>query len=295
MYVITGATGNVGRRLAEILLDAGKPVKVIGRNADRLKPLADKGAEIAVGSLEDEAFLTQAFKGATAVYAMIPPDMQAENVRKYQNQVGEVIARAIVKAGVTHVINLSSVGAHLPDKTGPIAGLHDQEQRLNKLDGVNVLHLRPTYFMENLMAFIPMIRNMGMSGSAVKGDIALPMIATQDIAREAADRLIMLDFKGHTVKELLGQRNVSMREAAGILGAAAKIKDLKYVEFPYEDAEKAIQQAGMSPDVARSYVELQRCLNDGVAITDAARTQENTTKTPIEQFAKVWASIYDSM
>jgi uncharacterized protein YbjT (DUF2867 family) len=295
MYVITGATGNIGRTLAEILLDAGKPVKVIGRSADRLKPLADKGAEIAVGSLEDEAFLTETFRGATAVYAMIPPDLQAEDVRKYQNQIGEAIANAIVKAGVTHVVHLSSLGAHLPDKTGPITGLYDQEQRLNKFDSVNVLHLRPTYFLENLMAFIPMIRNMGMSGSAVKSDIVFPMIATQDIAKEAAERMIMLDFSGHTVKELLGQRDVSMREAMGILGAAAKITDLKYVEFPYDEAEKAIQQAGLSADMARSYVELQRCVNDGLAITDAVRTPEKTTETSIEDFAAVWASIYDSM
>jgi len=295
MYVITGATGNVGRRLAETLLGSGKPVKAIGRSAERLKPLTDKGAEGAVGGLDDEQFLTRAFKDATAVFAMIPPNMGAKDVRKYQNLIGESIAGAIVKAGVTHIVNLSSLGGDLPENTGPITGLHDQEERLNSLDGVNVLHLRPTYFMENLMAFIPMIRNMGICGSAVKGDIEFPMIATQDIAKEVAERLIMLDFKGHTVKGLLGRRNVSMNEAARILGAAADIKDLKYVEFSYEDARQAILKAGMSPDVARSYIELQRCVNEGIAITDADRTTENTTETSIEQFAKVWASIYDSM
>jgi uncharacterized protein YbjT (DUF2867 family) len=295
MYVITGATGNTGRAVVEILLAAGKPVRVIGRSEDKLKPLADKGAEIAVGSLEDEGFLVEAFSGPTAVYSMIPPNMQAEDVRQYQNQVGEIIAAALDKSGVTHVVNLSSLGAHLPDKTGPITGLYDQEQRLNKLEKVNVLHLRPTYFLENLMAFIPMIRNMGVSGSAVKGDIKFPMIATRDISKEAAERLILLDFKGHTVKELLGQRDLSMNEAMGILGAAAKIKELKYVEFPYDEAEKAVQQAGISPDMARSYIELQRCVNEGVAITDAVRTPENTTETSIEDFAKVWASVYDSM
>ena len=63
MYVITGATGNTGRAVAEILLAAGKPVRVIGRSEDKLKALADKGAETAVGSLEDEGFLVEAFNG----------------------------------------------------------------------------------------------------------------------------------------------------------------------------------------------------------------------------------------
>jgi uncharacterized protein YbjT (DUF2867 family) len=270
-------------------------VRVIGRSADRLKPLLDKGAEAAVGSLEDEGFLIEAFSGPTAVFSMIPPNMQAEDVREYQNKIGGTTAAAIDKSGVSHVVNLSSLGAHLPDKTGPITGLYDQEQRLNKLDRVNVLHLRPTYFFENLMAFIPMIRNMGMCGSAVKGDIAFPMIATRDIAAEAVERLILLDFKGHTVKELLGERDVSMNEAVAILGAAAKIKDLPYVEFPYDEAETAVRGAGLSADMARSYIELQRCVNEGIAITDAVRTSENTTETKIEDFAGFWASVYDSM
>lgn len=295
MYVITGATGNTGRGVAQILLNAGKPVRVIGRRADKLRPLADKGAETAVGDIEDEAFLTDAFQGPTAVYSIIPPNLQAEDVRQYQNQIGESLASAIDRSGVTHVVNVSSLGAHLPDKTGPVTGLYDQEQRLNKLDRVNVLHLRPTYFMENLMAFIPMIRNMGMAGSAVKGDIAFPMIAAKDVAKEAAERLIMLDFSGHIVKELLGQRDLTMNEAMRVLGEAARIKNLKYVEFPYDEAEKAIQQAGLSPDMARSYIELQRCVNEGIAITDAVRTPDNTTETSIEEFARVWASVYDSM
>jgi uncharacterized protein YbjT (DUF2867 family) len=137
------------------------------------------------------------------------------------------------------------------------------------------------------MGFIPMARNLGITGSAMNGEIAFPMIATQDIAKEAAERLIVLDFEGHTVKELLGHRDVSLREATEILGAAAKLENLVYREFPYEEAEKGLQQAGMSPDVARSYIELQRCVNERIAITDAVRTPENTTETSIEDFAQV--------
>ena len=291
MFVITGATGNIGKRVAETLLAEDKDVRVIGRSAERLKELADKGAQAAVGSLEDEAFLTEAFNGATVVFAMIPPDLKAENLRKHQNRVGEAIANALTKAGVKYVVNLSSLGAHLPEKTGPVTGLYDQEQRLNKLEGVNVLHLRPTFFMENLLGYIPLVKAMGVNGSAMKGDIPVPMIATKDIARVAADHLLKLDFSGHTFEELLGQRDVSMEEATRILGKAAGI-DLEYAQFPYEEAEIGMASAGLSRDMARSYVELQRCVNEGLAITDAARTEENTTETPIEEFAQTWAQVY---
>jgi len=292
MFVITGATGNIGKRVAERLLAEGKDVRVIGRSAERLKELTDKRAQAAVGSLEDEAFLTEAFNGATVVFAMIPTDLGTENLREHQNRIGEAIANALTKAGVKYVVNLSSLGAHLPEKTGPVTGLHDQEQRLNKLQGVNVLHLRPTFFMENLLNYIPLVKAMGVNGSAMKGDIPVPMIATKDIAEVAADHLLELDFSGHTFEELLGPRDVSMEEATKILGKAAGIDDLKYTQFPYQEAEIGMANAGLSRDMARSYVELQKCVNEGIAITDAVRTEENTTETPIEEFAETWAEAY---
>src|ERR1700690_4353349 len=127
---------------------------------------------------------------------MIPPNYTASNFRAYQNSIGVSIAEAIGKSGVKYIVNLSSQGAHLPEKTGPIKGLRDQEERLNKLRGVNSLHLRPTYFMENLLVNIEMIRNMNIMGSAIRGDLKFPIIATKDIAQFAVDRLLKRDFAG---------------------------------------------------------------------------------------------------
>src|SRR6185369_13729295 len=111
MYVITGATGNIGSKTADILLAKGEKVRVIGRNAATLQQFVDKGAEAAVGNLKDGAFLTKAFSGATAVFAIIPPDYTAKDFRAYQNEIGATIATAIKNAGVGCVVNLSSQGA----------------------------------------------------------------------------------------------------------------------------------------------------------------------------------------
>src|SRR5579871_3892288 len=149
LFVITGATGHIGRRISELLLSKKKRVRVIGRNAEKLKPLADKGAEIFVGNVENEGDMTRGFTGAKAVFLMIPPNYGAEDFRKYQNLVSETYEKALRATGVRYVVNLSSIGAHRSDKLGPINGLYDHEQRLNKLAGVHVVHLRPVYFMEN--------------------------------------------------------------------------------------------------------------------------------------------------
>jgi uncharacterized protein YbjT (DUF2867 family) len=290
MYVITGATGNTGNQIARKLLQSGKKVRAITRDKNRLKDFADQGADIRQGLLDDPDFLTNAFEGATAVYAMIPPDIQAENYAAFQDKTGETIVKALERTKVPNVVHLSSGGAEILSGTGPIAGLHRQEERLNRLNA-NVLHLRPSYFMENFFTFIPMIREMGIIGSAEKPDLKMPIIATRDIADFAAARLDQLDFKGKNVRELNGPRLISMQEAAKILGSAIGKPDLAYVQFPYEDAEKGMIQAGLSPDVAKQYIEMTRALNEGL-IKPAPHTKENTMPTTFEEFSKIFAEAY---
>src|ERR1035441_7253491 len=137
LFVIAGASGNIGKRISEILLSKRKKIRVIGRSAEKLKGLVAKGAEAFVGSLDNAAQMAEAFKGANAVFVMIPPNYAAPDFRAYQNRVSRSLTKAIQDSGARFVVNLSSLGAHRPDKLGPINGLYDHEQRLNKLDGVN--------------------------------------------------------------------------------------------------------------------------------------------------------------
>lgn len=292
MYVITGATGNIGRVIAEKLLSQGKKVRAIARDRARLKPLEDRGAEIMPGSLNDPDFLARAFDGATAVFAMIPPDITPTDVRKYQDTIGEAIVAALRKTKVPYVVHLSSIGAQVPEGTGPIAGLHRQEERLNQLNDTNVLHLRPASFMENFLHSIPMIKGMNINGSPMRGDLPIPMIATKDIGSYAAERLSNLDFRGKTISDLLGPRDVSQTEATGILGKAIGKPELPYIQFGYDDAIQGMVQAGISPDVAKSYAEMGQAVNEGL-IPPVKRTPQNTTPTTMEEFAKnVFAPAY---
>jgi len=294
MYVITGATGNIGSKVAGILLEKGEKVRVIGRSADRLRQFVDKGAEAAVGNLKESAFVTRAFKGADAVFAMIPPDHAVTDLRAYQNEVGESLASAITKAGVTNVVNLSSQGAGRLAGTGPIMGLADQEQRLGRLKGVNIVHLRPTYFMENLLANIPLITRQGIAVSAIRGDVKFAMIATRDIAAHVATLLVNRGFKGTSARDLLGERDLSLNEAVSVIGREIGKPDLKYVQFSYDDAAKSMREMGMSTDVSRLINEMCKAINEGLLGAGRLRTPENTTRTSIEEFALVFAEIFAS-
>ncbi|MCM0083836.1 NAD(P)H-binding protein [Geomonas sp. Red32] len=292
MLVITGATGNIGKTATALLLERGERVRVIGRDRTKLQHLVEIGAEAAVGDLNDLPFVTDAFKGAKAVFAMIPPpQFSIASFRNHQREVGETIASALAAAKVGYVVNLSSQGAELSSGTGPVVGLHEQEERLNRLD-LNVLHLRPTYFMENLMASIPFIREHGIAGSAVRGDIKLAMIATRDIAEKVAGHLAALDFQGKEVRDLLGERDLTLQEAFGVIGRRIGMPDLKYVQFNPDEAFKGMTMSGFSSDTARLFIEMSKALNEGLFGVNRPRNAANTTPTSIEEFAKSFAAVY---
>jgi uncharacterized protein YbjT (DUF2867 family) len=283
---VTGATGQVGGVLARRLRERGVGVRAIGRSAERLKALVDLGAEARVGSVEDEAFLTEAFRGVDGVFAMIPPSYGSPDQRGYQRQVGDRIASAVEKAGALRVVSLSSLGAELPEGTGPIAGLYDFEQRLNRVRGARVLHLRPGYFFENHLNGIGVVKSAGIFGAPIQGDVSFAMTATRDIGAAAADALMAESVPERGVRELLGPRAYTMREAAAILGRAIGRPDLPYVEFPYEDARQAILGMGFSPDAAGKFIELYDALNKGRVKPQQGWNAETTTPTTLDEFAK---------
>ena len=292
MYVITAATGNTGQHITRTLLSKGARVRVVGRDAERLKPLAALGAEPFVGAAEDSKFMTQVFAGAKAVYTLVPPPYSAPQVRKFQNAVSQSYAEAITANQIRHVVNLSSAGAQLAQGFGPVNGLHDHEQRFNLLSDTHILHLRPGFFMENQFFNIALIKAQGINGSPLRAELAIPMIATQDIAAVAAQHLLALDFSGKSTMELLGQRDISMQEVTRILGAAIGKPDLPYVQFGYEDARAAMMGMGLSADMADVYVELYRYINDHGYPQLEARSAKNTTPTRFEDFAQGFAAVY---
>jgi uncharacterized protein YbjT (DUF2867 family) len=281
-YVILGASGNTGSIVAEFLLSKGEKVRVVGRDAGRLQRFVDKGAEAFIAELSDAAALTKAFSGAKAAYLLLPPVKSRES----QTRESDAIAQAVKDSNLSYVVNLSSYGAQVPEKTGPLVGLHAFKEKLNAISGVNVLHLRAGYFMENNLALIVMIQGMGLVGSALIPDLKVPMAATRDVGDYAAQRLLHLDFSGKQTRELLGERDLSMTEVAAVIGRAIGKPDLPYQQFPYDVVQQAITDLGVPPAGAALYVEMYEAINEKVVVALERRSPENTTSTSFEEFVQ---------
>jgi uncharacterized protein YbjT (DUF2867 family) len=294
MYVITGATGNIGKIIVNELLSKGKRVRVIGRNYTKLNEFVEKGAEAMAGDVMDSNFVNRAFAEATAVFCMIPPNVRSNDFRSEQRKIATNYAQAVRINSVKFALLLSSIGAHLRNGAGVVDGLGELEEEFARLNDVNVLNLRAAIFMENLYGQLGMIRDMGIIGSAVKADIKLPMVATKDIGAVAAKHLLDLDFYGNTVEYVLGPKDISYNEVAVILGKAIGKADLKYVHFSYDDAKNGMVRSGaISENVAGLYTGLAEGINNGSIINAHNRTKENTTPTTLEEFSYGLARAYN--
>ncbi|HEU4469724.1 MAG TPA: NAD(P)H-binding protein [Flavisolibacter sp.] len=294
-YVITGGAGNISKPIVEQLLAAGHQVTVIGRSEKNLQSLIAAGARSAIGSVEDPSFLTEAFKGADAVYTMVPPNWAATDWKAYMEQVGKNYAAAIKANGIKYVVNLSSIGAHLPEGCGPVSGLYREEQVLNSLEGVAIKHLRPGFFFANFFGNISMIRSMGLLGSNF-GDQGSSIVLshTGDIADAAVAFLQQLDFTGHSVAYLSSDER-SLGEVAQVLGQAIGNPNLPWVLFTDEQSLEGMLQSGLPEEFARNYVEMGAAMRNGIMTSDYRKSGPDVIgKTKLEDFARIFAAVYAS-
>ncbi|HYH12965.1 MAG TPA: NAD(P)H-binding protein [Thermomicrobiales bacterium] len=292
MITIMGATGNTGSKIAMGLLEKGHPVRAIGRSPERLAELKHAGAEVAVGDSSDAGFLVEAFRGTHAVYTLLPTDRRADDYRARQSEEGEAIAFAIRESGVRRVVALSCLGADVDGATGVIQGLREQEERLRKIKGIDVCFLRPVSFFENFYDSLESVRQEGVVIDSVESDLEIPMVAARDVAHVAVEALADRTWSGVVIRELIGPRDISYREATRILGEHIGRPDLQYVQLPYDEMAAMLVDVGLSESFALQYVEMTRSFNEGIVVPRNGRTAENSTPTTFEAFSRELAEVY---
>lgn len=290
-YVLLGSLGNITKPLAQQLIVKGHKVTIVTSDAGKAAAITALGATPAVGSVEDTDFLTKTFKGADAVYTMIPPKYDATDWKKWIGGVGEKYATAIKAAGVKKVLNLSSIGADKPAGIGPVSGLHLAEVALDSHSGAAIRHLRPAYFYLNLLSTIPLIKQAGIYGNNYGTDTGIVMVHPRDITAVAAEELLNLDFKGSSVRYIAGDIRTG-KEIAAALGAAIGKPDLPYVPFSDEDTHKALLGAGLSKEVADNYTEMGAGIRTGLMFDDYKKHPVTLSPTKLADFVKEFAAAY---
>src|SRR3954468_20942240 len=291
-YVITGSLGHISKPLSEALIKAGHDVTVITSKQENAGAIEALGAKAAVGSIEDVDFLIKTFTGADAIYTMIPPKWDATDWKGWIGKIGENYAAAIKASGVKYVVNLRSIGAHMTDGAGPVSGLYRVENALNALSDVNIKHLRPSYFYQNLLANISMIKHANIIGGNF-GDDKTALVHPNDIAAVAAEELLNLNFKGHTIRYIVGDERTGT-EIASVIGHAIGKPDLPWIVFSDEQNLQGALQAGLPEEVARNYTEMGHAIGTGTFFEEYKQHKPSFSNTKLEEFAKEFAGAYNA-
>jgi uncharacterized protein YbjT (DUF2867 family) len=286
MYIITGATSNTGSIVAHRLLDAGKKVRVIGRSAEKLKQFTDRGAESMVCEPNDPIKLTGAFIGGTAAWIMIQPNYinDSPDFLAYQQSVIDAVSSAIAANQLDLVVNLSSWGAERTSGSGPVLGLHRMEKALERLPIARTINIRAGYFMENLLSYIPDIVHKGRVDGPFDQDLILPLINTADIGNVAADLLIDADNAKSHIRELHGQRDLTIREIIRIIGKRIDNPLLNYNQITLQEFKAMLIESGFSQNVSSLMEEVVESMNTGLISTLQKRSIHSTTSTSFEAF-----------
>lgn len=294
-YVIIGSLGNTAKPIAQELINNGHDVTIVTSKQENAPAIEALGAKAAVGSVENIDFLTNTFKGADAVYTLVPPAYPEKDWKSYIEGIGKNYAAAISAAGVKYVVNLSSIGAHLFEGVGPVSGLHRAENALNQLENVNIKHLRPAYFYPNLLGNIGLLKSAGLFGGNFSvTDNKFPLVDPADIAAVAARELLDLNFAGHSIRYIASDE-VSTNDIAATIGREIGKPGLQWVPFTDEQSFDGMVQAGLPEEVARNYVEMGAAINSGIMSEDYWRHHpEELGKTKLPDFAKVFAAAYNA-
>jgi uncharacterized protein YbjT (DUF2867 family) len=197
-------------------------------------------------------------------------------------------------SGVRHVVTLSSLGAERAAGTGFIVSLYRQEQRLRALSHTNVLALRAGLFFETFMPALDLMIDQGINADTVAPDVPIPIVATRDLADVATTALRARDWTGFLVREVLGQRDLTFREVTAILGERLGRPGLPYVQLTDAEMLHALNEAGLSADVATQTLDMNRAISDRTIRSREGRGPQNTTPTRFEDFADELVSAYDT-
>jgi uncharacterized protein YbjT (DUF2867 family) len=290
-YVITGSLGNISKPITEQLTRNGHQVSVISSKQGNAASIEALGAKALIGSVEDAAFLNNSFKGADAVYLMIPPNFTTTDFFAYQQKVADNYVAAVKTNNVKYVVQLSSIGAHLRKGTGPIDGLAYLEEQLGSLAGTNVLFLRPSYFFNNLYSQIDLVKKAGIFGANFGGEEKLVLADTEDIAEAAVDALLNLNFSGKSVKYIASDERTT-EDIAKALGEAVGKPGIPWVVFKNEQSLQGMLDAGLTPAMAEAYTQMGQSINSGLLQEDYWKHRPTLGKLKLEEFAKRFAAVY---
>lgn len=277
MYVVAGASGRSGGAAASALLEAGQRLRVLVRDAARAEPWRARGAEVAIGSLDDEDALARALEGAAGAYLLSPQDPRSADPISDGWRIADAIARAVERSRLPHLVLLSARGAERAEGTGLVRTLHAAEERLAGSPAAITL-LRAAFLLDNLAPAVGAAAAGGPLPVFLPVDLAMAMVAARDIGVIAARCLIEGEPpRRRAVIDVAGPRELSPRDIAAALGDRLG-RPVEAQQAPLEAVVPAFTSMGASPAFAAEVRQLFEAIIAGRLEGTSARRVRGSTE-----------------
>ncbi|MFY9697982.1 MAG: NAD(P)H-binding protein [Rhodoplanes sp.] len=285
MIVVTTPTGAIGRQVLDNILDSGERIRVIARDPSRLPSHARERIEVIRGSHGDIDAANQAFKGADAVFWLVPPNPRAESIEAAYVGFTRPACEAIRSQSVRRVVGVSALGrgTTVARKAGLVTASLAMDDVIAGT-GVNFRALTMPSFMDNILRQVEPIKNLGMFFSPISGDRKFPTCATRDIAAVAARLLLDSSWSGQDNVAVLGPEDMSYNDMAQIMSDVLG-KSVRFQQIPFEAFKAGLLENGMSEAFAQAYVDMMVAKNEGLDNTEP-RTPQSTTPTSFRQWCE---------
>ncbi len=248
MYVITGITGQIGGIIGSALLNANLPVRAVVRDAQKGRPWADRGCQIAVADINDATALATAFRSATAVFVLAPPNFDPSPGFTEAKDLGASLHTALKVAHPSRVVYLSTIGAQASQEN--LLTQHTIIERILGELALPITFLRPAWFMENCRWDVAPARERGVIPSFLQPlDRPVPMIATADIGQVAAG-LLQETWTGQRIVEIEGPHRVTPNAIAATFNQLLN-KPVRMEVVPRDTWETLFTSQGMKNPTPR--------------------------------------------
>lgn len=262
MFIVTGATGQVGSAIVNKLLEQDKPVTAVIRNAGKAEKLKKRGAKTAIADFFNQDALSKAFDGGDTVFLLTPENPASKDILGDTKQILSNYRQAIRKAGISRIIGLSSLGAQHKSGTGNLVMSYMLEHAFENVSAETTF-IRPAYYYSNWLMYVEMARESGVLPTFFPVDLSIPMISPGDVSHFIAN-VMMDEKKDQKIYELAGPEVYTPREVADIFGNLLG-KKIKTQQIPREQWSETLVQAGFSTDAADKMIQMTQAVIDGKA------------------------------
>jgi NAD(P)H dehydrogenase (quinone) len=247
MFAVTGITGNVGGEVARNLLAAGQPVRAVVREVGKGETWTKLGCDLVEADINDASALTTAFRGVDGVFVLVPPNFDPSPDFREARAIAATLRSAIEAARPGRVVYLSTIGAQATQSN--LLTQHSIIEQALGESSIPISFLRPGWFMENSIWDVAPARNGMISSFLQPLNKPVPMVATADIGRVAA-QLIQTTWNGRSVVELEGPHRVTPKEIAATF-ADLLGRPVKTEAVPRQTWESLFKSQGMKNPLPR--------------------------------------------